>query len=133
MARGVLIDYHDWAQRKGIDHPITKRTPIYVQDIEEIAMEEGVDFRAGDVLLIRSGWVEWYNRASDDERIAGVSQGHEFIGVDGNEETVTWLWNHHFAAVAGDAIAFEVWPPKAPWRMWTSLCSDQKVRGLTCR
>ena len=27
-----------------------------------------------------------------------------------------WLWNHHFAAVAGDAIAFEAWPPRAPYR-----------------
>ncbi|PVH69582.1 hypothetical protein DL98DRAFT_564391 [Cadophora sp. DSE1049] len=28
-----------------------------------------------------------------------------------------WLWDHHFAAVAGDAIAFEAWPPKAPYRL----------------
>jgi hypothetical protein len=35
--------------------------------------------------------------------------------VTGNAETVEWLWNHHFVAVAGNAIAFEAWPPKAPY------------------
>ena len=38
------------------------------------------------------------------------------MGVAGNAETVEWLWNHHFAAVAGDTMAFEAWPPKPPYR-----------------
>lgn len=46
----------------------------------------------------------------------------EIADVD-YEQTVEWLWNHHFAAVAGDAIAFEAWPPKAPYRISPSLFS----------
>ena len=36
---------------------------------------------------------------------------HKAVGVKGNRESARWFWNHHFAAVAGDAIAFEVLPP----------------------
>jgi hypothetical protein len=36
---------------------------------------------------------------------------HQAVGVAGNEDTARWIWNHHFAAVAGDALAFEVFPP----------------------
>lgn len=61
--------------------------------------------------------MRWYNAANAEERIAKAKNGHEFIGLAGNEESVEWLWNHHFAAVAGDAIAFEAWPPKAPYSM----------------
>lgn len=31
--------------------------------------------------------------------------------VHGTIESVEWLWNKHFAAVAGDAWAFEALPP----------------------
>jgi hypothetical protein len=46
----------------------------------------------------------------------GGRDGHEFVGLAGNRESVEWLWDHHFSAVAADAIAFEAWPPKAPYR-----------------
>lgn len=32
-------------------------------------------------------------------------------GVEGTEESAAWFWNKHFAAVAGDAVAFEAFPP----------------------
>jgi hypothetical protein len=36
---------------------------------------------------------------------------HKCVGVEGSEEVAKWVWNHHFASIAGDAIAFEVLPP----------------------
>jgi hypothetical protein len=36
---------------------------------------------------------------------------HKAIGVEGTEEVAKWVWDKGFAAVAGDAIAFEVLPP----------------------
>jgi hypothetical protein len=48
--------------------------------------------------------------------VKGARDGHEFGGLGGNRESVEWLWDHHFSAVAGDAIAFEAWPSKAPYR-----------------
>ena len=36
---------------------------------------------------------------------------HRVCGVEGNPESAKWFWNKHFAAVAGDMIAFEHIPP----------------------
>ena len=39
--------------------------------------------------------------------------GQPGLGVEGSsKESVEWIWDHHFAAVAGDANAFELWPPR---------------------
>jgi len=117
VGRGVLIDYASWAEKKGIQYEATSRHEITVKDVEAIAKDQGVEFKPADILIIRSGWVKWYNGADDEGRIAKAKNGHEFVGLAGNEESVEWLWDHHFAAVAGDAIAFEAWPPKAPYRL----------------
>jgi len=57
--------------------------------------------------------VKWWNGANVEERkmISGV------IGLVGSRESVEWLWDHHFAAVAGDSPAFEAWPPEAAYSM----------------
>lgn len=120
VGRGVLIDYVAYAQRHNITYSAIERHEISIAQIEEAAREQGVEFKPADILIIRSGWVKWYNESSDDHRIAKAKNGHEFVGVAGNAESVEWLWNHHFAAVAGDAIAFEAWPPTPPYRKHTS-------------
>ena len=117
VGRGVLIDYVAYAAKHKISYSPVTRHEITVQDIEAIAKDQGVEFHPADILIIRSGWVKWYNEANDEERLKGARDGHEHAGMQGSKESVEWLWNHHFAAVAGDAIAFEAWPPKAPYRM----------------
>ncbi|KAH6669389.1 putative cyclase-domain-containing protein [Halenospora varia] len=117
VGRGVLIDYASYAEKHGIKYEATTRHEISVKDVEAIAKEQGVEFKPADILIIRSGWVKWYTEVNDEERIRGATNGHEHMGLAGNAETVEWLWDHHFAAVAGDAIAFEAWPPKAPYRL----------------
>jgi len=123
VGRGVLIDYASYAEKHNISYSATTRHEITIADVEAIAKEQGVKFKPADILIIRSGWIKWYNGASEEERLKGARDGHEFVGLAGNKESVEWLWNHHFAAVAGDAIAFEAWPAKAPYRMYLSHLS----------
>lgn len=52
------------------------------------------------------------SNASEVERKSGTQQNSIAIGMAGNERSVRWLYDHHFAAVAGDTVAFESWPPK---------------------
>jgi hypothetical protein len=97
VARGVLIDYKYWYEQKaaaegksGADavcHPFDGHR-INISDIEAVAKQQNVEFRPGD-----------------------VQQKLQLSGVDGSMATVKWLWNQHFAAVAGDSIAFEAIPP----------------------
>jgi len=115
VGRGVLLDYVAYADRKGIKYDPMSRHEITVADLDAIIADEKLTLRAGDVLIVRSGWVKWYNEASEEQRLAKVKNGHEHCGVKACEETMRWLWDHHFAAIAGDQVAFEAWPPQPPW------------------
>lgn len=69
-------------------------------------------FRHGDILLIRSGWLEDYNNRSAEEQLKlGNRDPRAFAGVDNSLEMAKWHWDMGFAAVAGDANAYEAWPP----------------------
>lgn len=120
IGRGVLIDYHNWATTRNIGHPAIQRTSISVEEIEIIAKSQGTELRPGDILIIRTGWTAWYNAASEADRRTGTT-GDKHIGLEGNEGTVKWLWNKHFAAVASDTLAFEAWPTKPPWSISSFL------------
>lgn len=52
------------------------------------------------------------SNASEAERKRGSQENSISIGLQGSEKSVRWLYDHHFAAVAGDTVAFESWPPK---------------------
>lgn len=121
----MLLDYCSYAERHGIKYNAMSRHCIKVSDLEAIAKEENVSFQPGDLLIVRSGWIKWYNEHDKEDRIKYIQKGTEYMGVEGSEESVEWLWNHHFCAVAGDAIGFEAWPPQLPRRKsCLCLCSD---------
>jgi kynurenine formamidase len=89
---------------------------ITIKTLQAIAAEQNLEFQDGDILIVRTGWTKWYDEASDEDRLKYVTNGKEWIGVEGCQETVQWLWDSHFAAVAGDNIGFEVWPATDDWR-----------------
>jgi hypothetical protein len=118
VARGVLIDFKAWFERKAaaegktgaeaICHPIGGHR-ITVEDIEAVAKDQNVDFHAGDVLIIRTGMTEVFDAPTPED--FGKMQTMQFSGVNGTLATAKWLWNQHFAAVASDNFAFEALPP----------------------
>ncbi|KAH8664843.1 hypothetical protein BGZ61DRAFT_367242 [Ilyonectria robusta] len=110
VGRGVLLDYHSWAQKKGITYSAASKHCISYKDLEEIAKEQKVEFRVGDILMVRTGWIKWYNEATPEDRVQGCKVNHDYVGVEGTKESIEWLWNHHFSALVGDNMAFEAWP-----------------------
>ena len=110
VGRGVLLDYRAYAEAKGIKYDCFSNHAITVQDLEAVAAHQGTNLRQGDIVIIRSGFTEDLGvaNAEEQERMLGTHSG---VGVKGNKESAKWFWNHHFAAVAGDALAFEVLPP----------------------
>ncbi|KAK6383965.1 hypothetical protein LTS17_003257 [Exophiala oligosperma] len=122
VGRGILLDYHSWAQEHNIDYSPIDRYPISEKDLETVAAWQGTEFRQGDILLIRSGFVKWYKEASSEDRRRGTVGGSTWAGIEGTEESVKWLWNRHFAAVGGDANVFEAWPARHErWRLHDNL------------
>ncbi|KZT53026.1 hypothetical protein CALCODRAFT_501535 [Calocera cornea HHB12733] len=116
--RGILLDWYRWhaLTRPGVPHPspVTSHG-IPVSELDAVAAFQGTPLRRGDILLVRSGFTKWYNDASDEERKRGVAEnGFQFIGLAPGRETKRWIWDNHFAAVAGDTVAFERAPPALP-------------------
>jgi hypothetical protein len=111
VGRGVLLDYRAYAQAKNIKYDCFDSHAISIQDLEAIVKYQGTTLKHGDILIVRSGYTEDLSAASGEEQdiLLGTGKG---IGVEGSVETAKWFWNHHFAAVAGDAIIFESMPPK---------------------
>lgn len=108
VGRGVLIDYKAYAEAKGLNYSPVGVTRITIQDIEDVAKHQGLEFRPGDIFLIRTGFTEVIENFSV-ETLMGMAQG--LVGIHGAEETAKWFWNKHFAAVASDTPAFEAYPP----------------------
>ena len=131
VGRGVLIDYYSYALDKGFDYDPWSFTKISVSTIEEIARIEGVSFLAGDILFLRTGepkdflalltqyraktelcvgFLSRYETMPRDALVQLMGQPeYHYPGLESSVESLEWLWNNHFAAVAGDNPAFEAW------------------------
>ncbi len=111
--RGVLIDFKRWIEEtKGQSYHTLDGHRITVQEIEEIAKVQGVEFKPGDILLVRTGYTELLEAPTPEDFAKFAAQ--TLSGVHGSEETARWVWNKRISAVAGDAHAFEALPPQKP-------------------
>ncbi|KAI4932928.1 hypothetical protein J4E85_003331 [Alternaria conjuncta] len=114
VGRGVLCDWLSWYEEKnGKKAPsAVSRHEIPIEEIEETLKWQGTTLKQGDIMMIRSGYVRWHNNANEAERKSGTRDNSVAIGLQANEKTVRWLYDRHLAAIAGDTVAFEAWPPK---------------------
>ncbi|EXF78027.1 hypothetical protein CFIO01_04373 [Colletotrichum fioriniae PJ7] len=123
--RGVLLDFCSYAHARGLNFDPYDTCSISYQDLLECGRAQDIDIRPraqggeidiGDILFIRSGWVEAYYSKSPTERAQLGLRGHndiKFGGLAQEESILDWLHDCYFAAVAGDSPTFEAWPTKA--------------------
>lgn len=97
--RGVLLDVARWC---GVDW-LDAGTGIGPDDLDEVARTQGVEIRAGDILLVRTGWRSKY--LSDHDK-ASFMAGEPGLTVG----CADWLHSHGVAAVGSDNFAVEVLP-----------------------
>jgi kynurenine formamidase len=110
--RAVLIDVDATlgGAGRGFD-PATARS-ITVDELDGARREAGVEWEAGDVLLLHTGYLAWYGRQSTEVRTTlATSRGFAAIGLEHTEAMAEYLWNTHVAAVVSDNPSVEVWPP----------------------
>jgi kynurenine formamidase len=110
--RGVLADVARYHERVGKSIDFTTAKSIPLEDVQAALEDEGVELRAGDILLIRIGWTKFYLSASDEIK-AELAKETVVPGIEGSERTARWLWNNHLAAVASDSPALEALPKPA--------------------
>jgi kynurenine formamidase len=95
VGRGLLLDVAGW---KRVDH-LQLGEAISAADLDACAAAQGVTVGAGDLLLIRTGWMRVFtrNRALYDQGEPGI-----------DESTLPWLQAHDVVAVGADNQAVEV-------------------------
>ncbi|CAL5867825.1 uncharacterized protein PFLUO_LOCUS2046 [Penicillium psychrofluorescens] len=104
--RGILIDYVDWAHERGIQYDALTNHPIPVDHVKEIISEKNITIRQGDILFMRTGYVQAYAKLTELER-EDLSKRRGSPGLGQGRETTEWLWKSQFAAVVADSVAFE--------------------------
>lgn len=111
--RGVLLDVASVAEQAGAPLNWKARTVVTVDDLEQAADQHGVEIEEGAILIVRVGWENGWNAASDAERDeVAYDEVNTLPGLDASVEMVEWLWDHSVAAVASDTPALEAFPPE---------------------
>ncbi len=118
VGRGVLLDVERYLAAQGarLDHEAAVAFDVALLD--RVAASSNVSFEQGDILLIHTGWSRHYLQELDEEgRAAFRGRGLRSCGLVQSRQTLEWLWDHHFAALASDTSAFEAYPtsPNSPF------------------
>ena len=113
--RGVLLDVARHLEQAARPLDYTTNALITKDVLSASADAQGVSIQTGDVLVIRTGWLNWYLNeatAAQKQEIAGDPMTNlRFPGIGPDEEMASYLWDLHIAAVAADNPALEAWPP----------------------
>jgi hypothetical protein len=109
--RGVLLDFQHFAAAHGITYSPGERYGITAEQLQAAADWQGVSFQTGDILLLRVGWIEWYNSLNAEQRTQLAQPGvMRVAGLTQGEDSLRFLWDNHFAAIASDNPCFEANP-----------------------
>ncbi|WNF01064.1 cyclase family protein [Streptomyces luomodiensis] len=111
--RGVLVDVAAHLASRGT--PLVPDQPVEITTamLDEAAAAQGTTFRSGDILVVRTGWTEWYRALppAHRARLRGtIGAGFACPGLESSKNTAGYLWDHEFAAVAVDNVGVEVFP-----------------------
>jgi kynurenine formamidase len=110
--RCLLLDVarHRAAQGRPIE--CGAADPISVDDLQGTLAAQRVTPEPGDVWLVRTGWVGWYETLRYGARMALADRGTlKTPGLACSEAMAEYLFDHHPAAIAADNPALECWPP----------------------
>lgn len=108
--RFALADIAEWRARNGRPLDCAVSTPITTSEVETVLKDQGIVLEPGSILLLRFGWIDWYETTDEGTRQRLAEGIFESPGLACEEETVEWLWNKQVAAVAADCPAVEVMP-----------------------
>ena len=117
--RGVLLDYWAWSETAGRNpySPISQH-PITTDELDAVAAHQGTQLRVGDMLFIRTGFIKWNNEATraQKQKLADVTPP-SIVGIVQSEQSVRWLYDHHFSTIAADNTSVELRPTVQDWNL----------------
>jgi kynurenine formamidase len=108
VGRAVVLDLAEAVEERG-GH--AEAVAITADEIETARAAQGVDIHPGDILLLRTGWLRWYEQQQMATRESIVSrQAPRLTGLAQGEAIVEYLWDLHIAGIASDTVGLEAFP-----------------------
>ena len=92
-ARGVLLDVARVLERDGVGFDPFDFHPVGPSLLARTAVEQDVALRTGDVLVIRTGWLEAYERLGGEARIALAEEGRPGSPGLYGDDVPAFLWD----------------------------------------
>ncbi len=107
--RAVLLDVERAMRAAGRSYDPGNSSAIGVDDLELARRQAGVEFAAGDIILLHTGFAAWY--VEQPARVKNRLHGDVAApGLAHTEAICEYLWNSHAAAIASDTFGVEVFP-----------------------
>jgi hypothetical protein len=123
VGRGILADVAAFLAAQ--DSPLAPDQRLAIgPDLLKATLErQGTEPTPGDLLIVRTGWLEWYQGLPEDEResLAARWSANRAMatlpGISPSRETAAWLWNSRFSLLALDNPTAEALPylPAEGW------------------
>lgn len=111
VGRFVLLDVDRHRAAMGDPIRADESVAIEVDELDRILAGAQLTLRRGDILLLRFGWVRWYEQLDRSQREwLAAQETFKAPGLSPSEDTAEWLWDNHVSAVASDSPALEVMP-----------------------
>lgn len=109
VGRGVLVDVA--AHQAATGSPLDPRQciRITVEQLREAMAAQGTELTTGDILLLRTGYLDAYQAADPGQR-ADFAVQRDCAGLHAGEEMAEFLWDSGVAAVVADNPAVEAVP-----------------------
>lgn len=107
--RGVLLDVAGWSAAKGKPIDPMAGELIEASTLQQVAVDQGVTLREGDILCVRMGWVAAYRDLTAEQK-ASPDVSARFSGLRSNEDTARFLWEVGVGAITTDNPAIESAP-----------------------
>lgn len=106
IGRGNLIDWVSWAQRNNQVLSRFQAGAIQVEHLQAIVAENNIENKPGDILFIRCGFTAAFNELSISEQQGFPNrQPGADLGFEATKDSLRWLWNCQFSAVASDSAS----------------------------
>jgi kynurenine formamidase len=130
VGRGVLLDLARVAEEAGAPYDPGTSHAFSVEDLERARRAHGLEYQAGDILILRTGFTQWYESAGEGLRKSVASrESMRACGIEHTEAMARYLWNSHVSAIASDCPAVEVWPMDHSAESFPFGCLHQILLG----
>ena len=107
--RAVLLDVAAAMIDAGLAYDPSQGIAIGVDELELARRRAGIEYSAGDILLLHTGFTAWYIDQPRELRLR-LPARLSAPGLAHTEAVCEYLWNSHAAAIGSDTFGVEVWP-----------------------